>query len=211
MEIETLQSKKDILSYLNGRGFKIRKSTLYLHIREGRLRPGADGAFKVKDVDRYAKHFLRRLDGSQTASQAIEAMQLRRIQAETEKMESQASHWKVKAQMAAGEVIEKSQFEAELVGRLIIFKTGLENFIRTETPELIRLCGGDVLKSQEVIRYMDDAAAEWLNDYARKPKWDIFLKEDPDDPDMLMASITRSAVRCESDDEDDDDELMENE
>ena len=50
--------------YLQDQGWKIKKSSMYRHIQEGRLRPEADGAFTEKAVLRYAKYFLKRLDGA---------------------------------------------------------------------------------------------------------------------------------------------------
>ena len=209
MEIEQLQSKKAVLSYLAGQGFKIKKSALYQHIKEGRLRPDADGTFEAKDVDRYAKLFLRRLDGVQAAGRSMEAMQERRLRAETAKLESQARHWDIRARAAAGQVIEKSRVDLELAGRAMILKAALENFIRTETPELIRISGGDPLKSNAVIEYMNAVAADWLNEYARKCEWKITIEQDPDDADMLQATVMRADPR-KPDDDDQADEEMEN-
>lgn len=207
MEIIQLQSKKAVLSYLAGQGFKIKKSALYQHVKEGRLRPEADGTFTIKDVDKYAKLFLRRLDGAQAAGRSMEAMQERRLRAETAKLESQARHWDIRARAAAGQVIEKTRVDLELAGRAILLKAALENFIRTETPELIRISGGDPLKSKAVIDYMNTAAAEWLNEYSRKVEWDIIIEPDPDDPDILKATVTRADPRRPDNDSEEDNEM----
>jgi len=214
MENDRLHSKKEVLTYLAGQGFKIKKSALYQHIKEGRLRPGADGAFEAKDVDKYAKLFLRRLDGEQAAGRAIEALQARRLRAETAKLESQARHWEIKAKLAAGEVVKRYDVEMRLVSQAVALKASWMNFIRTETPKMIRLCGGDLKVAGEVIYFMEEAAATWLDEFA---KWDYEVKyePDPDDQDHIKATVTKLG-RHESTDDDDDDEAevndkMENE
>jgi hypothetical protein len=202
MEITMLQSKKEVLTYLEGRGYKLKKSALYRHLSEGRLRPGAGGVFTVKDVDRYAKLFLRRLDGAAAASRTLEAMQERRLRAETAKLESQARHWEIRARMAAGEIIDKGQVELELAARAMIFKVGLENFSQMQAPEIIGLCGGDPSKTEALITFINEAAAEWLHEYSKPWQWKIVMEPDPDDPDMLLASVTKArADRHEPDDD----------
>lgn len=46
--------------YLTGQGFKIKKSTLYLHYHEGKIRPNRGGVYTAEIVQKYVKMWLSR-------------------------------------------------------------------------------------------------------------------------------------------------------
>lgn len=162
-----LKNVLEVVHFLSKQGWKIKKTSAYQHVRDGKLKPRHDGMFHTKDVDKYARIFLKRLESGTTIKrEGIESAQERRIMAEADKMEAQAEHWRIKAKVASGEFVERSAFEIALSQRASIFKNDIESFCYARAPEIVRLCGGDNGKIPEVIEFMLEKAEEWLDRYS---------------------------------------------
>ena len=56
-EEKKFKNALEATAFLQEQGWKVKKSSTYRHIQEGKLRPEADGAFTEKAVIRYAKYF----------------------------------------------------------------------------------------------------------------------------------------------------------
>jgi hypothetical protein len=161
----TLSNALAIVEYLSGKGWKIKKSTAYQHIKEGKLRTRQDGCFNVGDVEKYAATFLKRLDGGKV-NKELERMQQERSQAETDKVKAQAEHWTLKTQIAKGMYVEKDAFERALAMRAAVFKSDQENFIHARAGEIVQIVAGNPEKIPDLIEFMLEAFANFLDRYA---------------------------------------------
>lgn len=169
-----------VVDHLSGRGWKIAKSSAYNHSKEGKLRPREDGKYYLKDVEKYARAFLRRVD--QTATGMFDDLQERKLQAETDKLIAQAEHWQIKARAAAGQYVPRDLFELELAKRAAVFKNDIESFIRAQALGIIHLVGGSADKAPDLIEWMLDHAEEWLDRYAEEREFRV-PEEDADTTD----------------------------
>lgn len=61
---ETFKNLFAVHRYLVKQGVKICKSTLYVHFAEGKIQPRRDGLYTEGIVTRYAKNYLKRIDGT---------------------------------------------------------------------------------------------------------------------------------------------------
>jgi len=161
-----------VVDYLDLRGWKIKKSAAYKHSKEGKLRPREDGRYSQKDVDKYARTFLKPKDSS-FLSGAIDAMQSKKLQAETDKLVAQAEHWSIKAKVAAGQYVPRDLFELELAKRAAVFKNDIESFIRAQALGIIHLVDGSADKAPDLIEYMLDQAEDWLDRYAEEKEFKV--------------------------------------
>jgi hypothetical protein len=164
-----LRNILEVVKYLQGlERYKVSQAAVYRHRDHGKLRPQPDGTFLVKDVDRYAGIFLKLKDGSGglRAHQAAPAIADDKAAAEARKVSAQAEHWEIKTRILKGEYIERSAFEAALARRASIFKSDVENFIRSNSSEMIKLVGGDDLKAPDVIEFWLQASEKWLARYS---------------------------------------------
>ena len=194
-----------VLSYLQDCGWKIKKSAFYKHLKDVKLKPGPDGKYQSKDVDRYARIFLKRRDGNKrigASTQKIISMQERRLNAETRKLESQARQCELKEREAAGELMSRVQFEQELCGQVVILKSNINNFILLKTPELVRICAGDTSKIDETRNYFQEAFDDWMDEFARVIKWEVTYKPDPSNPGGILATVEGVGLRVFDEDED---------
>lgn len=158
-----------VIEYLDGMGWKLSKSAAYKHKKEGKLRPDDDGTFSVKAVDKYAKQWLERKDGSGTMDDLSEAT----ARATLEKLQAQARHWTTKTQIELGEYVHRNRWDRELAARAKVFRSDMENFIRAQAPEIIRTVEGDPEKTPDLIEFYLDHLEAWLDRYSKPKTWKV--------------------------------------
>jgi excisionase family DNA binding protein len=66
MSIPALSNPLAVTEYLKDKGWKVSKSTVYGHLKEGKIK-SIDGVFGIKDVEKYAGLHLKRTDGTSPA------------------------------------------------------------------------------------------------------------------------------------------------
>jgi hypothetical protein len=170
---ESLANRLAVYEYLSDQGWKVKKSTVYNHRKEGKIRQQKDGTFLVSDVDKYAAANLQRLDGTTEGSEDVDLWQKKKLQAEADKMEAGARLWKKKADVLDGKYVPRDFFERELVKRAAVFKNDIESFIQAKALDIIHLVGGNPTKAPDLIEYMHDQAEDWLDRYAEDREFTI--------------------------------------
>lgn len=164
-----------VVEHLKAGGWKVAKSMAYQHRNDGKLRPREDGLFHNKDVVKYARSFLRRMDTGKTVSADIDALQQERARAETDKMIAQAEHWQIRTAISRGRYVEKELFERELARRASVFKNDIDGFVRAQASGIIDLVAGDVAKTPDLIEFMLGQAEDWLDRYAEEREFKVPL------------------------------------
>ena len=154
----------EVVQYLQGQKWKLKKSSLYLHIREGKLRADADGLFSEKAVLKYARNFLKRLDGSSARSGGAQA----RDEAEQRKLNAQARIAELKANIMEGKYILKNAFEQALAQRGALFKNDLIYFCHATAPAILDLLKVDQRRTPEMIDFLKDRIEDVLDRYCDK-------------------------------------------
>jgi len=168
-----------VADYLKEQGWKIRKTTVYQHKKEGKLRCGADGTYAIDEVDRYAMTYLKRTDGS--APENLEKLQQEKLNAEIEKTKAQAQHWRMKAEVFTGSYVPKDLFESELAKRAAVFRNDLENFARAEAPDIVNRTGGSADTISDLIEWLLDRFELFLDRYSQERTFKVPLLFDRDD------------------------------
>ena len=200
MEEKTFKNLKAIAAFLRSQDWKVSKSTVYEHGKTRKIKPRQDGLFYLADVEAYAGAYLKKKDSPLT--QTSDAIQRRRNEAEARKMEAQAQHWEVKAKVISGAYVERETFERELVKRLIVFRSDLNNFAPSSAEKITSIVGGDPAKVPELIEYMQDAFAEFLHRYSADREFKV--------PTETITKTVDLAESDDADDEDDDADFLEN-
>lgn len=158
-----------VIDYLDRAGWKISKSAAYQHKKEGKLRPADDGTFPVKMVDKYAKQWLEKKDGSGNIDELQEAT----ARATLEKLQAQARHWDTKTKIELGEYVHRNQWDRELAARAKVFRSDMENFIRAQASEIIRTVDGDPEKAPDLIEFYLEHLEAWLHRYSKPKTWKV--------------------------------------
>lgn len=183
-----------VLNYLKTNGWKVEKATIYKHQKAGRIRPGENGTYRLGDVDRYAETFLKRVDGS-TSSNETEKIHLELKRAETDKMKAQAVHWDIKAKVASGMYVERSEFERALTMRAQVFKSDLVNFAHGHAPGIVGIVNGDPLKTPDLIEFLLNAFEDFLDRYASDEEFRV--------PVPMQAAVAKEEKINDDDEEED--------
>ena len=174
-----------VVDYLSGQGWKVRKSAVYNHKKEGKLRPQPDGTFRIADVERYAETYLRRKDG--TESGKLDKLQQEKLIAEIDKTKAQARHWTMKAETFSGAYVPKELFEAELAKRAAIFRNDLETFAAAEAGGIVSLAAGDAGKISDVIEWILGRVEDFLARYSEEKEFKVPLPPTDRDDDKEEA------------------------
>ena len=173
-EPQVFKNLLDVVDYLDSVGFKVSKSTVYRHRTEGRIQPAEDGSFSVTVVNKYARGFLNKKNGSsagpvKTISPAADDKQ----SAEARKVAAQAEHWEIKTKILRGEYVERDIHESALAMRASRLKSDAENDFRNKASEAIRLVDGDMVKLPDMIDWLLNLLEDWLDRYSEDVEFDL--------------------------------------
>ena len=181
-----------VIDYLKLNKWKIAKSRAYEHQKEGKIKPQANGTYRLSDVEKYAATHLK-LSSGKTAAGALEKYAEEKARVELDREKEKLKQIQHKNKMADGLFVPREAFEQELAKRAAVIKSDVENFIRGGAEKTIALVGGDPAKAPALIEYQLDAAADWLNRYAGDKEFKVpapaaaaaaaALQDDPEDED----------------------------
>jgi hypothetical protein len=167
-----------VLEWLQHEGWKISKSSLYLHAREGRLRIKKDGKYHFRDVIKYARLNLKRLDGLSVRTGKIDTAVEKKVYAEVRKLEASARISELKLQVLEGKYVERSKFDMELAAHAAIFKHCMEQFALTRAADVVRLVTGDEKKIPALINFLNEEITGWLSEMMmRKQEWEVVFDD----------------------------------
>lgn len=179
MEENTFKNLKQVAIYLRGMGYKISKTQIYEHGKARKIKPRNDGKYYLIDVEQYAKEFLK-----SEKAKPLNETQRRRNEAEAAKLEAQAKHWQIKTKVMEGSFVPREAFEQALAQRALILKNDLQNFARAQAPEICHIVNGDSKLIPELMEFLLDKFADFLNRYAEDREFIVPAAQDNIDDDF---------------------------
>jgi hypothetical protein len=99
-----------VLSFLQNGGWKIKKSNLYQHRKDGKIIPDSDGTFARSAVEKYARTFLKQTATGKRVTEASDDMQ-RDILEQTKKL----NELKIKREQRRNDIEEKKFISVQIV------------------------------------------------------------------------------------------------
>lgn len=153
----------DVHKYLKAQGWKISKTQLHHHVDIEKIKRD-DGKFLISSIDKYALKYLRRFDGSKPKKDLFE-IQKRRYTAELRDTEAGAAMKEMKLSLLKGEFVPRNAFEQALAQRAMFLKSDIQNFIHSQAVKIIAVVGGNATKAPDLIEFMLDQLAEWMDRY----------------------------------------------
>jgi hypothetical protein len=166
----------EVLAYLQESDWKVTKTSLYRHHKEGKVAPRADGAYSLKDVEKYARTWLKQQSTGKKVQEKIEDLQRRKLEADLKNADLSYDRSKFAHEIALGKYLPKEQVILELTGRAAGLIAGSMHTIQSHAAEWIRLVHGDMKYVSDLINNMNDAWAEHYNDFARSPDYQIEIE-----------------------------------
>lgn len=172
---QVFKNALEVELYLLSQGWKIKKSSIYNHIKAHKLIPDAQGQFTRAAVDRYALTNLKKADGSTPQKQRTESDKIAEEAADARRRRELAQAAKLEHELDAlkGKLVPRDMFEGELAARAAIFRSDLENFFRGQIPAMVNIVSGDPSKIPELNTFCMDALEEQLSRYLQKEEFKV--------------------------------------
>lgn len=170
---EPLESLHAVMQYLQGKGYKIKKSAIYNHKTAGKIRPNKEGKYLRADVEKYAQAHLQLADGSPSPAKILDKAQKERADAETRERIARATNWEVRTAALQQKLVPRELFENELAARAAIFRTDGENFFRGQVPAIVHIVDGDAIKVPELIDFCLNALEQWISRYLQREEFKV--------------------------------------
>jgi hypothetical protein len=164
----------EIIEYLDAEGWKISKSSVYNHAKEGKIRPDIGKNYSMKAVINYAKtHLTTKSTRQKTRS---EELQRDKTLAEIERIKEATLVDKIKRLRSEGELIEKNQVYLELAGRAAVLETDLKGMIQMRAGEFVDIVDGDEKKTGNLVRELTAEVDRVLNDFATTKEFQVIFE-----------------------------------
>jgi len=164
-----------VCDHLTRLGWKIRKSSAYKAMHEGKIRPQPDGSCLAADAERFAETVLRRLDGGKNDADRLEQLQQEKLVAEVDKTKAQARHWAMRAETLSGAYVPRDLFERELARRAAIFRNDLETFSSAEAGGIVAVADGDTARIPDVIEHILGRVESFVARYSEERTFEVPL------------------------------------
>jgi|GEM_PF-3923793 hypothetical protein len=183
-----------VTAYLTEQGYKVRKSTVYNHHRQGLLRKRKNGTFALEDVNRYAAANLQRLDGTTAATPQLDQAQLDRLALENRRTLAETELAELKLESRRRDLIT-GPLQQELAARLIVLRSDMENFFRGQVLAIVNTVAGDPQRVPDLLSFCLTALETWLARYCQDREYRITEASD------RLASSSPDADLADRDDE----------
>jgi hypothetical protein len=193
---KTFATVADVLDYLEGDGWKVTKTSLYRHREEGKLLPQRDGSYARKDVDKYARTWLRQQSTGKRISQKTDELQRRRLDLELDVLEIQKKRNQLAYEKDLGLLVRKEEMEIELAMWVGILDVGFTNWIKSHAAEWIRMVDGNMRKVGEFTSQMLHEKDKLMNSYASTTEYNVVIDAEEDmktGEETIMAEEEASA------------------
>jgi len=163
-----------ILSYLKEEGWNVSKTSLHRHFEQGRF-VASDGMFLRKDIDRYAKTWLKQKSTGKPANEAMSELQRKKAELELDNLILDNKKKKMAVDKEQGLFIPREQLEIELASWTGILEAGLKHWIQSNAAGWIRITDGDTKKVGELINAMNADLDEMINSYSSDREYEVIF------------------------------------
>jgi len=187
-ETKVFENLLTVREYLDREGWRISQSGIYKHKKEGKLTPAYDGTYHRKDVDKYARTWLRQKATGRKKQDKIDELQRLKIEKELDKLDTENARAKLKLETEQGKYVLKSNVELDLAARAGVLDAGLNYWIRTNAAGWIAQADGDANKVGEVIAFMLIGKDELINQYATVQDFEVIFEEENEDKETRTRS-----------------------
>jgi hypothetical protein len=172
-----------VLDYLKASDWSVTRTSLYRHRTEGKLAPRSDGQYALRDVEKYARTWLKQKSTGKRVGENLEDLQRRKLEVELANLELENKRKTLSYNKDLERYISRELMEIELATRAGVLDAGLKHWVQSRAAEWIRAAGGDTKKVGEVINLITHDLEEHINAYARAAEWQVIIDADEDPAD----------------------------
>jgi len=164
-----------VLEYLKAEDWRVARPSLYRHRKEGKITPRRDGMFALRDVDKYARTFLKQKSTGKKLRDKLDEVQRKKADQELKNLELDYERKRFLHDRDLGRYIAKELMEIELAGRAGVLDAGLKHWVQSHAAEWIRAAGGDTKKVGDLIVLMNRDLDEHINSYASSLSYQVII------------------------------------
>lgn len=165
----------EVAAYLKEAGWKVKKSTVYAHIKQGKLKPEEGGRFPLKAVEKYAASFLMMSDTLQKLGD--EGLSRKKLKAEIERIQEQVKRERLRRLVDEGRYIPRESFELELAARAVVWDTLRRNSVMALAAERVALVAGDPKRIPDLIAFDMAQHADEMNQFATTREFHVLFEK----------------------------------
>lgn len=169
----------DVLGHLKRAGWKVTRSSLYRHHQEGKF-VARDGAYLHKDVDRYARTWLKKESTGKRERDGIDELQRKKAERELKRLDLEIQQRELVYAKELGKLVPREQIEVEMAGRAAVLDAGLRHWVHANAAEWVRTVAGDSKKVGDLILLMGRSLDEHINNYAAPRDYRIVIEDEPE-------------------------------
>jgi hypothetical protein len=177
-DAEQFSTLAEVLDYLQATGWRATKATLYRHKDEGKILPRHDGSYHRRDVEKYARTFLKQQATGKRIQERVDELQRKKLEKELQSLDLEISRKTFALEREQERYIPKGLMDIELAGRAGILEAGLKYWIQFHAADWIRLSEGNIKKVGELIQFMNHGIDEHINEYASVREYRVIFDDD---------------------------------
>lgn len=170
---EFFKDRIGVLEHLKAEGFNVEKTKVYDDSRRGNLILQKDNSVLKSDVEKY-KAYL----GIPKDPDRVLDMQAEKLAEEVKGLKIKNESAQFKLDVDQGKYILKDELIMEIAGRAGVFDSGIDYILSAYMREALKLCDGDLSKTQEVTDFFIRKKDERMNEFARVDKFQVIITKE---------------------------------
>lgn len=173
--------KGDVLAFLTGSGWQVKRQTFYNHCTDGKLRTNRAGVYSRRAVKKYAEACLvHDSAGGMMAGDVAVNLAAQKTRKEIKRIDVATKREEFKFLIERKLYILKSDVAAELAARAVVLDSGLEYMFQTSLAEIIAIVRGDQTRASELLEFLIERKDRQMNEYAAMGEFMVELEIDGD-------------------------------
>lgn len=171
----------DVLAYLQGADWKVTKPTLYRHHKEVKIAPRPDGTYALKDVEKYARTWLKQQSTGKLVREKLDELQRKRAEQDLKTSELAYDRNKHAYDIARGLYVLASEVSLMLAARAGVLVSKDQQMIQANVGEYIRIVHGDPQYAADFVSKMLDDSADKYHEFASTPEYLVIIDGEEDE------------------------------
>jgi len=164
-EAAPFENRTEVLAWLQGQGYKIKKTRLYQDCKRGFLKVQPDGTVRLSDVREYIA--VAGLEKIEDKTGLMLDDQADKIKNENKRLILQNEKLQLELDQMRGDLIRKTDVQTELAVKIGAMESGTKNLIRMRAADWITATGGDPGRKDALIDMAHGGLDELLDDFGR--------------------------------------------
>jgi len=173
-DIRVFKNRVKVVAFLQGQGYKVKKSKFYADCKVGLCRMAADGSITEDEVNRYVRRVGLQLLEKRASDPASE-MLARKNEKEVERLEEQISKLRREREIIEGKYLDRGTVEMEVAGKCAVLEAGIRHLLHTRLADWL-----DLVAASGMAAAMDAAQQDLnalFNEFASLDGFEVIINK----------------------------------